>query len=290
MTKQDWDQFTVSSSGEGTPTARETYDNFLEFRRVVDQLPKPELRKRGWLDDQNEYSSLLPIFNEIHGAGARLFRRRDDASDALCIGWTAFVRAQAEQVALAIEVPEFKGIDADFMEEIAKLSPDEGSIKRLPEILAEQGIILIYERALPRMKMDGVVFKLKTGQPVIGHSFRFPRLDNFWFTLMHELAHVVLHSDTLDQPIYEDLEGDRNDKKELEADRLAKKSFVKRSLWRNCEPRYKRGHEAVERFAQKVGIHPAIIAGLLSREENNYQAYSGIVNKVDVRKLAFDND
>ncbi|MEZ0123399.1 MAG: ImmA/IrrE family metallo-endopeptidase [Candidatus Reddybacter sp.] len=290
MTKQDWDQFTVSPFGEDTPTTRETYDNFLEFRRVVDQLPKPELRKRGWLDDQNEYSSLLPIFNEIHGAGARLFRRRDDASDALCIAWTAFVRAQAKQVALAIEVPKFRGIDAVFLEEIAKLSPNEGAIKRLPEILAEQGIILIYERALPSMKMDGVVFKLKTGQPVIGHSFRFPRLDNFWFTLMHELAHVVLHSDTLDQPIYEDLEGDRNDQKELEADRLAKKSFVKRSLWRNCEPRYKRGHEAVERFAHKVGIHPAIIAGLLSKEENNYQAYSGIVNKVDVRKLAFEND
>lgn len=33
------------------------------------------------------------------------------------------------------------------------------------------------------------------GTPIIGLSLRYDRLDNFWFTLLHECAHIWKHVD-----------------------------------------------------------------------------------------------
>ena len=37
------------------------------------------------------------------------------------------------------------------------------------------------------------MFLAPTGHPVVVLTLRHNRLDNFWFTLMHELAHLALH-------------------------------------------------------------------------------------------------
>jgi HTH-type transcriptional regulator/antitoxin HigA len=156
--------------------------------------------------------------------------------------------------------------------------------------LVKSGIILVYERALPRMKLDGVVFRLDSGHPVIGISFRFPRLDNFWFTLMHELAHISLHMRFLDDPFFDDLETDSEEVAEKQASRLAKDSFVERQLWRNCEPKYDKSDNAVIKFSKKIGIHPAIVAGMLQRELNEFYMFRKIVDDVDVRKEVFGDE
>ena len=42
--------------------------------------------------------------------------------------------------------------------------------------------------------------------PVIGLTLRHDRLDNFWFTLMHQLAHIVLHYNRAIGVFYDELE------------------------------------------------------------------------------------
>ena len=44
---------------------------------------------------------------------------------------------------------------------------------------------------------------------------------------------------------------------------------------------------AIEKFANEVGVHRAIIAGMLRKEFGNYTAYSKIVNEYDVRGMIF---
>lgn len=41
--------------------------------------------------------------------------------------------------------------------------------------------------------LDGAALKDVDGQPIIGMTLRHDRLDNFWFTLLHELAHLWKH-------------------------------------------------------------------------------------------------
>jgi HTH-type transcriptional regulator/antitoxin HigA len=283
--------FEVQPTHSPSKTARELYDNFLTFRNTFDQLPQAELVKRGWIERAGDYSSMLPLMKEINsGRQNVLYRRADNANDALCTAWVSIVTMKAKISSILEPTTNFEGIDKDYLKYVARLSVDETIPINLPDILREKGIILVYEPSLPRMKLDGVVFKLKSGNPVIGHSFRYPRLDNFWFTLMHELAHIVLHLDDLETPIYEDLEIENNDIKELQANRLAKSSFVSRNEWRSCEPKYDKNNEVLIDFAEKQGVHPAIIAGMLRNEENNYTLYNDIINGVDIRKMVLNND
>ncbi|PJB15827.1 MAG: plasmid stabilization protein, partial [Flavobacteriales bacterium CG_4_9_14_3_um_filter_32_8] len=47
------------------------------------------------------------------------------------------------------------------------------------------------------------------------------RLDNFWFTLMHELAHIALHYDQESNFFYDNLDNTDLNSQEQEADKLA---------------------------------------------------------------------
>ena len=43
---------------------------------------------------------------------------------------------------------------------------------------------------LPKTRIDGACFWLEDGSPVIAMSLRYERIDHFWHTLFHEVAHV----------------------------------------------------------------------------------------------------
>jgi HTH-type transcriptional regulator/antitoxin HigA len=170
------------------------------------------------------------------------------------------------------------------------LSAEPQAVRQLPSILAEFGIILVYVYALPGMSADGAVFHLSTGHPVIAMSLRFPRLDYFWFTLLHELAHLVLHADQLKEPVFFDVEAsEERDRIERAANRLAKDSIVDRESWRNCAPKYDISDRAVYTYAEEQGIHPSLVAGLLRKESGNYKRYSSIINEHDVRTILFQS-
>ena len=48
-------------------------------------------------------------------------------------------------------------------------------------------------RHLPGTYLDGAAMLSAFSQPVVALTLRYDRLDNFWFVLFHELAHVFLH-------------------------------------------------------------------------------------------------
>lgn len=293
MTKQkntDIDDFDVPLTERGMSNATSRFESYQFFKEIFAELPKSELVKRGWINDKNDMSSLMTLFEEIHSNQLRpLFRKADNHNEALCAAWLSRISSQAQVAIASRETPEFKGLTKGNLSDLATLSVDEKILLELPDILANHGIVLIYEKSLPGMKLDGVVFKSATGNPVIGMSFRYPRLDNFWFTLMHELSHVVLHFENLDSPIFDDLSIGSDDVIEIQANRLAKDSFVKKSDWRNCPPKYDNSDKAVIAFAKEQKIHPSIIAGMLQKEHGSFDRYRKIVDAVDTRKLVFGN-
>ena len=44
------------------------------------------------------------------------------------------------------------------------------------------------------------------GRPVIGLTLRHDRMDNFWFTIVHELAYIYLHLDGKNTALFDDTE------------------------------------------------------------------------------------
>lgn len=59
-------------------------------------------------------------------------------------------------------------------------------------MFAKVGVRLVFVAAFPGSKMDGCSFRLDDGTLVIGISGRGRRFDKVLFTLLHEVAHVLL--------------------------------------------------------------------------------------------------
>lgn len=285
------DDFEVTHNETLISDAKAHYESYIKFRKIIKKLPKSELLKRGWIPSKDDLGSMVPLFQSIHSNKlGGLFRKSDASNVALCSAWQTHVSTTAKLLIIQQQIVDFKGLTKNELKDIARLSPDETIIKDLPNILAKKGIVLVYERALPGMKLDGVVFKLDSGHPVIGISFRYPRIDNFWFTLMHELSHLCLHFDHLLDPIFDDLESEEKEIIEIQANRLAKNSIVERSVWRNCKAKYAKDDRIVIDFASEIGIHPAIVAGMLQKETNSFNMYRKIVDKVNIRKEIFGDE
>lgn len=80
---------------------------------------------------------------------------------------------------------------------------------------------------LSKTYVDGVVIKTDNG-PVIGMSLRYDRVDNFWFTLIHELSHIAKHYKEQNSIIVDDLDSNIHqncEKIENEANELTKKNL-----------------------------------------------------------------
>ena len=98
-------------------------------------------------------------------------------------------------------------VDETFMREVAQCSTTADGPLKAREYLANHGIALVVEKHLKNTYLDGAVLRLGDGRPVIGLTLRYDRIDNFWFTLMHELAHVSRHlEDNGNTAFFDDLD------------------------------------------------------------------------------------
>ncbi|WP_419204683.1 ImmA/IrrE family metallo-endopeptidase [Bordetella trematum] len=279
------DDFPLTYSEESLPP-QELYESFIECQDGINSIPK---RNR----DQDYYESLHRAFKEnvrYKKNGQPLFRKRSDAEDSIAKFWLSRVREAAWFYSAWNDLPQFSGIEARYLENLARLSIDPGNIPNIAEQLAKVGIILIHERAIPGMKVDGACFLLETGHPVVALSLRYARLDIYWFTLLHELAHVVLHHERLTTPILDDVDDENASLIEAQANRLSSDSLISRSSWRSCNVKYDMSEKSLLEFANRVQVHPAIVAGRLQRDLNKHDIFTKIIHSEDTRKIIFGDE
>jgi HTH-type transcriptional regulator/antitoxin HigA len=168
-----------------------------------------------------------------------------------------------------------------------KLSWSKDGPKLAKEYLAHHGIHLIYLPHLPRTYLDGVALKLTDGTPVIGLTLRYDRLDNFWFCLCHELAHITLHMNGETNAIFiDDLSlGAVDDNRESEADQWAQDVLIPSDVWNQSTIRSNPRPVDIVNLAHELGIHPAIVAGRVRKELHNYHLLTHYVGNGEVRNL-----
>lgn len=181
-------------------------------------------------------------------------------------------------------------ITEEFVRSLVQLSWSKEGPKLAKEYLAEKGIHLIYLPHLPRTHLDGAALKLSDGTPVIGLTLRYDRIDNFWFCLYHELAHLKLHIEQgKDDAFFDDItlaevEAVARDDKEVEADNWAEEMLIPSAVWNSSSVKTQPTPIAVVELAHELKIHPAIIAGRLRKLLRNYRILSHYVGSGEVRK------
>ncbi len=198
--------------------------------------------------------------------------------------WLARVIQRAREKKLTLIQYQENTLSSSFLREVAQLSWSEQGPKLAIEFLEKRGIALVIEPHLKGTMLDGAALKDIDGTPIIGLTLRHDRLDNFWFTLLHELAHLWKHVGK-DEIFLDDLDASSEDRREAEANRIAREAFIPRISWKRSEANLSPSRENIDALSRELKIHPAIIAGRIRRETGSYQLFSDLVGNGEVRKL-----
>jgi HTH-type transcriptional regulator/antitoxin HigA len=125
-------------------------------------------------------------------------------------------------------------------------------------LLAEAGVVLTFIPEVPGTRVWGATWWLAADRPVIGLTARNRKPDMFWFALLHEMGHIILHPR---RTTFLDLGDDRNtsDAAEQEADAFAEQTLLPeeaRALIARATTR-----EQLLLLAAKLGVGASIVSG-----------------------------
>ncbi len=271
--------------------------------RLFGSFPVADLAKRGWLapcdayDAESVEAQVLAFFGAEsleHIPVAQHSAKKSDEGHAINVAQLAWLK-RVQQIAESTMVGRFdSGSAAEAIEALAPLMASEQSVRKVPRVLAECGIKFALVETLPGARIDGVCV-WADGNPTIGLTTRYDRIDNFWFVLRHELEHVkCCHG--LDSPVVDvNLEGDNAGVGDAvrEEERQANAAAAE-----FCVPQ-KRLHSFIARkspffsekdilgFAKTLGVHPGIVAGQLQRQTGKYQLFRA--HQVKIREILAPN-
>jgi HTH-type transcriptional regulator / antitoxin HigA len=274
-----------------------------------DRFPVKEMIRRGWVTAHLPSSSrisferardiMLSFLAPIGGpeSVAAVLHKTDlvrtaRASDRYALAaWSAYVLRQAEAMESAAEF-EIHDWRFDRLRELRTLSRYEVGPRLALQFLAERGIVVVVAPHLPRTRLDGGAMLRADGTPVIGLTLRHDRVDNFWFTLFHELMHVLHHlkSDRANILGYSRYLDDLDVAPDLsplekEADAEAREALVPAAEWEQSAARFVIAPATVVQLARSVGVADAVVAGRVRFERRNYRLLSSMLGAGDVRSL-----
>lgn len=266
----------------GTPISQPKKQNISWSK-----FPINEMMKRGWISSvldkkSQEVTDAIKEFVEgtIVGSNGTAFRRslRGDAVSVTrqyaTYAWLAFIIQKSREKRDEMPIFDKNSISLSYLRDLAKLSTlDDGPLKAV-DSLRKIGISVVFEPRIEKTLLDGAALLDTDGRPVIGITLRYDRVDNFWFTLLHEVVHVWKHLDNSDQAIVDNLNSPSEDRQEAEANRLAREAMVPRVKWKRSKAYLNPSHENIATLAKDLGIHHAIVAGRLQFDKRDYTLFS----------------
>lgn len=264
-------------------------------------FPVTEIVSRGWVagfDPKTQAEEIMrdlasqayadSYFTDQSRACLRQGARRNEKDDHYSIdAWILGVLAQAGKIKTRLKFNP-NSLDRSFIAKVASLSLLTDGPLKAREFLQNKGIKFVVVPHFRRTYLDGAALVNKNGDPIIALSLRYDRLDNFWFTLAHELSHLVLgHVHNAEgQCIIDDLDlGESQDEIEKEADELAQESLIPSELWDSHPARITCKLKDVLDLAALADVDKSIIAGRIRYEKNNYRILARYVGSGMVRNL-----
>ena len=252
--------------------------NVTSLDTLLEKLPMSDMQKFGWIkkrrskEDQIaecfsffDVSTLAQWQGKYENAFQQAAFRRSIAHSSCEIATTAWLRqgeieTQYDQVsdwspeALADQIPHFK-----------RLTWFKSPLLFLPslkDLMAEAGVKFAIVRAPKGCTASGAVRILSDGTPHVQLSFRYLSDDQFWFSLFHEVAHLLLHYEKM--PILEQPEA-LEDECEMEANDYAARIIVP---IQHYEEFLSLGGSRfpIISFAKKVGVAPGLIVGQMQHQ------------------------
>ena len=267
------------------------------------RFPLRAMAKAGWIphiQDLKDHAEELitELMERVGGrafAAAPLYRKNDSrrinakTDDYALRAWCWQVLAQARENQSGADY-QAGVVTPELLRQVARMSVLEDGPIKARDLLGQHGVEVEYVGHLPRTHLDGAALRLANGRPVIGLTLRYDRIDNFWFTVLHQLAHIGLHlgdcseeTGFIDDHSLRGVQSVGSDTTEQEADRLAQDALIPSEIWGEGEILAEPAPMAVLSMAWEAQVHPAIVAGRVRYETGNYRLLSQFVGTGSVR-------
>lgn len=277
-----------------TPTAGEWLEIDLKYQQGLQKQEPGSFRRRdvmekypfaveavryGWMPDSKNPQELQAHIEQFlaHGVGGTSsvyhfggqptehnFRVGNHESVETSLkAWHTRVYQKAVDEADA-DFPAYEPEKADqLLAELKECMENESDVVKVKDILRRYGVRFVIIPHLKKAPVDGVA-SYNGGRPYIGLSLRNGQLDRFWFTLMHEIGHIIYkHSERA--AIHMDNIDDRSpkDQFELQADEFARQETLSEERFSQFALRGDHSLVGIQKFARNEGVHPSIVIGRL---------------------------
>ena len=213
-------------------------------------------------------------FNSVWKASAvayrqtRTFKTREESI-------AAWVR-EAELVARELDVAEFDEqrlmSSLDELRRLTRIGADEimGPVQK---ICAGAGVAVVWVPALRSTGISGCARWLNQKKALVGLTLRYKTDDQLWFTLFHEIGHIILHRkkrsfvvDNAAEDLSDRVVDPEMQQYEAEASRFSGDTLIPPRALANFMRKRSFTNESIHDFAEAIGIGPGIVVGRLQFE------------------------
>ena len=242
----------------------------------VKGFPYAKMANLGWIEKTRKIEEkVINIFNYFGVASQKgfedyYFNQKTQVSfrislknqeNALAIAsWLRHGELQAEKMNVAnynsTELKKTIPIIKDLM-----VRHPNDFFTELQSICSKVGVKVVYTPCLPKAPIHGSTRWLG-GSPLIQLSGRYKRNDIFWFTLFHEIGHIILHGKKYISIENIDIDGEIKEY-ENEADDFASNCLLSKEQEKEILKNKKLFSDDIIVYARKFGTHPACIIGRL---------------------------
>lgn len=236
---------------------------------LAKQLPYNEMARYGWVPETREskervvnlrkYFEVVELSLLENNQITRIACRRlavTEKGDFALLAWAQEAKLKARSMETApINIKRLISIIPEIRQ-MTVMKPKKFCPK-IKEMLAECGIALIF---LPHLKgsfLQGASF-MDGNKIVVGLTARGKDADKFWFSLFHELAHIIKgHIGQADGTTQQD---------EEDADAWSRDTLISDKLFEDFKNKREYSPASVRSFAKAQGIAPGIVVGRLQNE------------------------
>lgn len=201
--------------------------------------------------------------------------------------WQAAVLQKSDDIELRRAFDRSKFTKTE-LRQVAKLSSKIDGPRHAIAALLDMGIVTVIMPPLPGTFLDGAAMVSTRGVPVVGLTLRHDRIDNFWFTLLHELCHLCLHYDILvdtHTAFVDDMEIRSDDTREQEADSLARESLIPANILQQVSWSSASSYDDLVIVSTRARVPLAVAAGRWQRDHQNYKKFSRLIDRSSVQAL-----
>ena len=133
--------------------------------------------------------------------------------------------------------------------------------QRLYDILLDCGVVLVGLPALPNANLNGATKKFSNGSALLLLTDRNKASDIFWFSLFHEIGHILENDFSSDEGNSESYL-----RSEEQADQFAKDFLIRPEDYQAFVEKGNFNKTDILRFSEEIDIHPSVVLGRLQNE------------------------